>query len=404
MIAAAPGAQFVLLVAEANRRLFSFDPQQVALTTLHNNALHGANRTIIEHCLVSRWLRQIRADVYFVPYGWLPRRLPCPAVWTFQNLLLLGKYQDFLTPPLAWRHRVREWLRGWLVSRILLPTTINADRIIAVSQSAKDDLSAQYPQCRERICVVHEGVGAQFNDTTDEAADAVVLSRLRIPVPYYLSVSTLMKHKNHESLIRAFVRFKSISGTTAALVIIGADWGGYRKRLQRLVGHLQAQQYIHFPGHVDPADLPAVYRNARSFVLLSPCESFGLPAAEAMACGCPTVVADVGGLAEVVAGGGSQVNPGDIAGVADVLLRLEHSPTQRSALARTGKARATQFPWKVAAQKTVAVFEQVLNLSISPRRTTDFGEFLNTAGHPTPMTSINESINHPEMTVPAGNS
>lgn len=362
LIRAAPAARFALLVARSTRRLFMYDTDHVQLTTLADTALRASHRTIIERYLISRWLRSVHADLYFVPYGWLPRHPPCPTVWTFQNLLLLDKYQDQLTPPRGLHRRMRERLRGELLRKVLLPPTLNADRIIAVSHSAFDDLVAQHPPCRERMSVVHEGVNPHFSPAGNDMVDAAVLSRLVVPAPYYLSVSTLMRHKRHESLIKAFARFKSESTTEARLVIAGDDWGGYRRRLEHLVQQLGAGEFIRFLGRVNPLDLPALYRNARSFVLLSTCESFGLPALEAMACGCPTVVADVGGLAEVVGDGGVRIDPHDLAGISDVLHQLDNSPARRTALSRAGLMRAGHFCWRTAAEKTMTIFENLLEL------------------------------------------
>jgi glycosyltransferase involved in cell wall biosynthesis len=365
LVAVAPGARFVLLVAENNRRFFKFNDDRVSLTTLDNHALRGSIRTVTERYLVSTWLRRIRADLYFVPYGWLPQRPPCPTVWTFQNLLLLDSFKRQLSPPVGLKNRAREWARGQVLSHILMPATIKADRIIAVSQTARDDLIAQFPQCRDRVAVVYEGVDQRFTPRGDSAPDATVLSRWRLNIPYHLSVSTLMRHKRHESLIKAFARFKSESDTPGVLAIAGDDWGGYRNRLERLVQKLGAGEFIRFLGHVDPADLPALYRHARSFILLSTCESFGLPALEAMACGCPTIVADTSGSAEVVGNGGVRIDPNDIGKLSGFLHELDILTDQRSALARVGIRRAGMFSWQTTARQTTDIFENVLQRPIT---------------------------------------
>jgi len=367
LIAAAPRARFHLLVTEANHRFFPPADNDVRVTRLSNLCLRGSVRTIVDRCRINSWLRQIRADLYFVPYGWLPKNPPCPTVWTFQNLLLLASSNEPWTQPAGRFQMLRHRLRGWAISHVLLAETIKADRIIAVSQTAQRELLREYPQCQNRVTVVYEGVTDRFGPTGRQSADQVVLSRLGLVEPYYLSVSTLMPNKNFGSLIRAFAEFKHRSGAPDVLAIAGDDWGGHKSQLEQVVEEVTAREFIRFLGHVDPADLPALYRSARSFVLLSTCESFGLPALEAMASGCPTVVANTSGLAEIVGDGGLQVRPDDSEKLACTLKELHESAEKRSALGRAGLARAAQFSWPTTAKQTVAVFETLLGQSISAR-------------------------------------
>jgi glycosyltransferase involved in cell wall biosynthesis len=83
-----------------------------------------------------------------------------------------------------------------------------------------------------------------------------------------------------------------------------------------------------------------------------------------MACGCPTVVANTSGLAEIVADGGLLVDPADFDGIVRTLSSLLMSPERRAELARAGLLRAAKFSWARAAQQTVAVFEELLGLPI----------------------------------------
>jgi len=249
-----------------------------------------------------------------------------------------------------------------------MPVTVDADRIIAVSETAKRELVAQYPLCKNQVTVIHEGVSNQFVASNNQSHDQQVMQRLGVVPPFYLSVSTLMRHKNFDTLIRAFIEFKHQTGAPGTLVIAGGDWCGHRSRLERIVRDTAAGEFIRFLGHVKPEDLPALYRHARLFILLSNCESFGLPALEAMACGCPTVVADTSGLAEIVGNGGLHVKPNDNEKIADMLCRLDKSAAERSSLSHAAIVRAAQFSWLSTAQQTTAVFESLLGQRISAIR------------------------------------
>ena len=364
LIAAAPGARFHLLVTKSNWRFFAADNPQAVCTMLSDFTLRGAARTMIERGWVNRWLSRIAADLYFVPYGWLPRDTPCPTVWTFQNLLLLDFAQRKQTTPRTLFHRLRERVRTRVIAEYLLPQTLGADRIIAVSETARDRLTAEYPGSYERIVVVPEGVGDQFIPGGDPGSDRAVRERHGLTQPYCLSISTLMRHKRLDLLIRAFAQARQHVSSPAMLVIAGDDWGGHRRTLERIAAEVSGNTFVRFLGHVPPADLPALYRGAMMFALFSTCEAFGLPALEAMACGCPTVVANTSGLAEIVADGGLLVDPADFDGMVRTLSSLLMSPERRAELARAGLLRAAKFSWARAAQQTVAVFEELLGLPI----------------------------------------
>jgi glycosyltransferase involved in cell wall biosynthesis len=87
-------------------------------------------------------------------------------------------------------------------------------------------------------------------------------------------------------------------------------------------------------------------------------EGFGMPVAEAMACGTPVIVSDRGSLPEVVGDAGIVVPP-----TADALeTALAHVLTDQHAaadLAARGLARAAGFRWDVTAAKTLRALRSV---------------------------------------------
>lgn len=95
-------------------------------------------------------------------------------------------------------------------------------------------------------------------------------------------------------------------------------------------------------GHVDEDDLPGRYRGAAAVVVPSVSgEGFGLVAAEALSSGTPVVASAQGGLTEVVRDGedGLLVAPGDVAGLAEALVRIVEDRSLRSMLAAGARRR-----------------------------------------------------------------
>lgn len=121
---------------------------------------------------------------------------------------------------------------------------------------------------------------------------------------------------------------------------------------------------VHITGRVETHELLQLYARASLVVVPSLYEGFGLPAAEAMACGAPVVATAAGALPEVmrVGAGGVLVPPGDPAALAEGILGLLASPETRIALGARARARIIEtFSWPRVAQATLAVYVELLD-------------------------------------------
>ncbi len=93
-------------------------------------------------------------------------------------------------------------------------------------------------------------------------------------------------------------------------------------------------------------------------------EGFGLPAGEAMACGCPVIASDRGALPEVVGDAGLLVPAGDSAALARALAGLLDDEPQRQYLGLRGRQRIVEkFSWQVAAREFTDYYHQLLGVS-----------------------------------------
>jgi glycosyltransferase involved in cell wall biosynthesis/LmbE family N-acetylglucosaminyl deacetylase len=127
------------------------------------------------------------------------------------------------------------------------------------------------------------------------------------------------------------------------LVLAGARHPTLRQEdLDRLLATLRCRDRIHFLGHIPWPRLQEWYRRAAVCVLPSFYETFGLAALEPMALGVPVVVTAAGGLPEVVEDGrsGLVVPPGDVAALADSILRLLGDPALGSRIGVKARQRA----------------------------------------------------------------
>ncbi|MBE3593705.1 MAG: N-acetyl-alpha-D-glucosaminyl L-malate synthase BshA [Candidatus Carbobacillus altaicus] len=171
-------------------------------------------------------------------------------------------------------------------------------------------------------------------------------------------VSNFRPIKRVPDLVQAFYRVRQ--RLPVRLLLIGD--GPELAQVKMLAEHLGIKEDIEWVGNV--TDVRPYLARADVFVLPSETESFGLSALEAMACGLPVVATKSGGLPEVVVDGetGYLVPVGDIAALAEALLKVLGDWRQAAALGEAGRRRAFKYfalDEKISAYE--ALYRQVLN-------------------------------------------
>jgi glycosyltransferase involved in cell wall biosynthesis len=122
-------------------------------------------------------------------------------------------------------------------------------------------------------------------------------------------------------------------------------------------------------GRVPERELAAWYRRAQSLVAPSLYEGFGLPVAEAMACGTAVIASDGGALPELVADGetGVVVPARDTRALADAITTLVDQPERCRAMGAAGHGRVLErFTWPQTATQTAHLYAQVLAKRAAP--------------------------------------
>ena len=218
---------------------------------------------------------------------------------------------------------------------------VRGSTILAVSKATKEEAVRLLALPIDSVEVVPPMLNPVFQVAGDRDADAKAAVRLGVRQPYVLAVASLEPRKNFGRLLDAW---GSLGGTTGAhqLVVVAAEgWrqGRIRRRLERMTGDGSVVKI----GHVSEKVLAALYRRASAFVFPSLAEGFGLPVAEAMACGTPVVTSQISSMPEVAGESALLVDPEDVDEIAAAIARLLGDQGLRRRLRDRGLEQARLF-------------------------------------------------------------
>jgi len=226
-----------------------------------------------------------------------------------------------------------------------------------VSHSVAGEIARQWPEAAARLAVAWNGVAPEWRPAS-ESELAASRRRLDLPERFVLFAGTIEPRKNLDLLLDAWQALRQSDDSTPPLLVAGPDGWGSRATHQRM--ERLAPLGLRRLGHLERADLIAVLQAATVFVFPSLYEGFGLPAAEAMACGVPVMVSNSSSLPEVVGAAGRLFDPDDPADLAGGLREWLDSPALLAAARARGLERARELTWQRSAEVHARVFREAL--------------------------------------------
>lgn len=248
--------------------------------------------------------------------------------------------------------------RHLLAARGVVPRAARqAAAVIAVSQSAREDIVRVLQIPPDKVRVVYPAAAPQFSPIDDPLERERVRAKYGLTMPFVLHVGTIEPRKNLTRLVEAFARLRR-DGRLEHLVLAGAlgwRYGGLLRAIERL-GLASSVRRL---GYVHPDDLPVLYNLARVIAQPSLYEGFGFPVVEGMAAGVPVLTSNRSAMAEIAADAALLVDPESTEAIVDGLRRLLDEPDLRDDLRQRGLRRAAEFSWARAAEQMVRLYEEV---------------------------------------------
>jgi len=231
------------------------------------------------------------------------------------------------------------------------------DHVITCSRYMRSHVAEVFGIRPAKITAMQNGIDPR---DLEPVADDLAGLRARYAEPderLVLLVGRLVYEKGFHLALDALAPMVKRRGNVRFVV---AGTGTAEAELRRQAWRLGLTRAGTFLGWVGDDMLHSLYRIADLCIVPSIYEPFGIVALEAMASGCLCVVADTGGLREVVPGDGTvglRFPSRDSAALQAILERVLTDDEERAQLVAEAREHVLRFDWREVARQTIGVYD-----------------------------------------------
>ena len=269
--------------------------------------------------------------------GHLPLFSPKPAAVTIHDLQPLDIPENFS-------------LLKRLYFKFVIPSSIKrADLVVTVSGAVSDQINKKFEISEERLRTVSIGVARIRTEPTEPKDPPTIL----YPAATY-------PHKNHVTLIKAFVRLAD-ENPDVRLVFTGAP-GKAEFQVRKEIEKSGLEQRISLLGRVSSQEMKEILNSASIMAFPSTYEGFGIPVLEAMAAGIPVVAAQGTPAANLLGEDSLTVKHDDDEAWSFALNKLLNDKDLRDRLVFEGFKQANKYTYQNSAQQLLETWHQLITI------------------------------------------
>ena len=267
------------------------------------------------------------------------------------------------------------------------------DAIITVSETSKKDIIRFLGIPSDKVFVVYLAAKKNFKKLKIGAWQSKIRNKYKLPKKFALYVGDINYNKNILNLIKACRIAKTplvICGKNAKEVmekkneLRNIQAVGIRDVLRFILGksHPETSHFeklikefkkgkedkrIILTGFVPESDLVAIYNLASVYIQPSFYEGFGFPVLEAMACGCPVVVARTNSLVEIAGGAALIADSKNPKKIAEKIIEILENKETKEKLIESGFENVKKFSWENTAKEMVKIYRFVADSNLEVR-------------------------------------
>jgi mannosyltransferase len=206
-----------------------------------------------------------------------------------------------------------------------------------------------------KVRVIHNGVSEEFIFLGDSGASFADEFKELSKYEYMLFVGDRSGYKNFDLAVEALKNFRELK-----LVLIGGQ--ELSEAEKTLIGNniVRVKQYR----GMGINKLNLLYNNAFCLLYPSSYEGFGIPVAEAMRAGCPTVCLNASSIPEVAGDGALMIEKAEKTEVLTALMKLRDE-TFRASLIHKGLQQAKKISWDKCFAETYSFYQEIAEKKFS---------------------------------------
>ncbi len=296
---------------------------------------------------VKKTLTKNKIDIYHglsheIPFG--IDKLPLKTVVTIHDLVFKkypGYYSTFDRKMYDWKFRY---------------ACEHADRIIAISESTREDIIDYYDIAPEKIEVIYQSCHDSFKQDLSDRTIAQVLQKYRLPETFMLFVGSIIPRKNLLKVVQAMELLPE--SEKIPLVVVG-NGRQYKKTVQEYLHKAGLSDRVFFV-QINFAELPALYQRASLFIYPSFYEGFGIPVIEALYSKTPVISSKVSSMPEAAGPSSVLVDPASSEEIAAGISLLLSDETFRKQAIEEGYQYVQRFDSELLTDQLMRLYENLL--------------------------------------------